>query len=309
MSDGLDEASGTAVGSLEQTGGRVRETRPLIWTIRRELWENTSVYFAPLAVAGLALFGFCVSMIGLPARRRALLLLDAAQQREAITKPYDVVAMMLLATAFIVGIYYCLEALRSERRDRSILFWKSLPVSDRTTVLAKLAIPLLVLPAITFAIVVVTQLLMLLLSSIVLLASGLDPLTTLTHFRLGRQSLILLYGLVTLVLWHAPIYAWLLLLSVWARRAVLLWAVLPPVVLLVLERVASGGSHFGGFLQARLAGGINRAFAFAPDGSVDSLGQLTVGTYLASPELWIGLTFAAIFTAAATRLRRYREPI
>ena len=65
------------------------------------------------------------------------------------------------ATAFIVGVFYCLDALHGERRDRSILFWKSLPVSDRTTVLSKATIPLVVLPSIAFAIIVVAQLVML----------------------------------------------------------------------------------------------------------------------------------------------------
>ena len=107
-------------------------TRPLYWSIRRELWENRSIYMAPLVVALVTLFGSGLSTIGMPARRRAVLLLTAARQHAAITKPYDVIAMILLATAFLVGIFYCIDALYGERRDRSILFWKSLPVSDRT---------------------------------------------------------------------------------------------------------------------------------------------------------------------------------
>jgi ABC-2 type transport system permease protein len=308
MSESMKEAAGTS-GSEDRSFSRSRETRPLYWTIRRELWENRSIYIAPLAVAGFAVVGFCFSMIGMPGRRRAVLLLDEVQQRAAITKPYDVVAMMLIAAAFIIGLYYCMEALHGERRDRSILFWKSLPVSDLTTVLAKLTIPLVVLPAFMFVVVLAAQFAMLILSSIVLLANGLNPLTTLTHLRFGQNSLILAWGLVTLALWHAPVYAWLLLLSAWARGAVLLWAILPPVVLSALERIAFGSSQFSSFLHHRLGGGVRRAFALGPDGSVDSLGQLTPGTYLSSPGLWIGLAVAALLVVATIRLRRYREPI
>jgi ABC-2 type transport system permease protein len=110
-------------------------TRPFFWSVRRELWENRSLYIAPLIVAAVVIIGFIFTAIGLPERRRALLLLnDAAKQRAAIEMPYSMAAMMIMFTVFIVGVFYCLDALYGERRDRSILFWKSLPVSDATTV-------------------------------------------------------------------------------------------------------------------------------------------------------------------------------
>src|SRR2546427_1364347 len=133
------------------------ETRPMRWSLRRELWENRSIYMAPLIVAAVVLFGFMISTIGMPGRRRALLMLAPAQQRATVGMPYHIAATMLILTALIVGVFYCLDALHGERRDRSILFWKSLPVSDRTIVLAKASIPLVVLPLLIFAIIVTTQ--------------------------------------------------------------------------------------------------------------------------------------------------------
>ncbi len=282
--------------------------RPMYWSLRRELWENRSLYVAPLVVAAVLLFGFSISTIGMPQRRRAVLLLDPAQQRAVIGKPYDIAATMLIVTALIVGIFYCLDALHGERRDRSILFWKSLPVSDLTTVLSKASIPLAVLPLIIFAIIVTTQFLMLLWSSAVLLSSGLS-LTTWTRFNLFEQSLILMYGLIALALWHAPIYGWLLLVSGWARRATLLWAVLPLLAIGILEKIAFNTSYFPALLKYRLMGHVGRAFAFHTRGSLDSLTQLTPGRFLATPGLWIGLFVAAVFLTAAVRLRRDREPI
>src|SRR5947207_2746697 len=126
--------------------------RPFYWSVLRELWENRSIYVAPLIVAAVQVFGFAISTIGLAERRRAVLLLDPARQRHAIEMPYDIAAMMMIATVFIVGVFYCLDALHGERRDRTILFWKSLPVSDLTTVLSKAIIPLVVLPLLAFAI-------------------------------------------------------------------------------------------------------------------------------------------------------------
>src|SRR6266516_5160986 len=169
--------------------GQSAKTRPFYWSVRRELWENRSIYIAPLIVSVVVLFGFLISTGGLPDRRRTVLLLDPATAHAAIEMPYNVAAIMLIFTAFIVGVFYCLDALHGERRDRSILFWKSLPVSDLTTVLSKVTVPLLVLPVIIFAIIVLVQFLMLLWSSAVLLSSGLAA-TTWTRFNLFQQSLI-----------------------------------------------------------------------------------------------------------------------
>jgi ABC-2 type transport system permease protein len=284
----------------------------MYWSIRRELWENRSVYIAPLAVAVLVLLGFLISAINLPQSMRAALALDPALQRAAIEKPYDIAAMLTMLTAFIVGVFYCLDALHGERRDRSILFWKSLPVSDLTTVLSKASIPLLVLPLLAFTFTVALQFIMLLLSTAVLLASGLNLATLWTQLSFVQMSLLLLYHLLTVhSLWYAPFYGWLLLVSGWARRTTFLWAVLPPLALCVVEKIAFNTSYFASLLKYRLIGWFTQAFAFQAHGSVeaDPLTQLTPGNFLSTPGLWIGLAFAAAFLAAAARLRRYREPI
>jgi len=286
-------------------------TWPFYWSVRRELWENRSIYIAPLIVAAVQVFGFAISTIGLADRRRAVLLLDPAHQRAAIEQPYDLAAMMMIFIVFIVGVFYCLDALHGERRDRSILFWKSLPVSDLTTVLSKVTLPLVVLPLISFAITVCVQLIMLLETSVVLLFHGMSPATTWANVPVFQNWLVLLYGLIALTLWHAPIYGWLLLVSGWARRATFLWAVLPLLAIGIFERVTVGTSHFGSLVMKRLMGFAPGAFDFNPHHSIviDSLTQLTPGRYLSTPGLWIGLAVAAAFLAAAVRLRRYRGPI
>jgi len=293
------------------TPAAMSPTRPLYWSVRRELWENRSIYIAPLIVAAFQVIGFAISTIGLADRRRAVLLLDPAHQRAAIEQPYDLAAMMMIFIVFIVGVFYCLDALHGERRDRSILFWKSLPVSDLTTVLSKVTIPLVVLPLVSFAITVCVQLIMLLMSSAVLLIHGVSPATTWAAFPVFQNWVVLLYGLVALALWHAPIYAWLLLVSGWARRATFLWAVLPLLAIGILEKIAFNTSHFASLVKDRLMGFAPGAFDFNPHHSVaiDSLAQLTPGRYLSTPGLWIGLVFAAAFLAAAVRLRRYRGPL
>src|SRR6266481_1941374 len=292
--------------AVSDPGYRPASPQPFYWSLRRELWENRSIYIAPTLVAIVVLFGFLVSTIGLPQRRREVLLLDPARARAAIEAPYDMAAIMLILTAFIVGLFYCLDALYGERRDRSILFWKSLPVSDLTTVLSKATIPLAIIPLVSFAIIVVTQFIMLLISTAALMPSGLAA-TTWTNFNLFQQSLVLLYGLVAIALWHAPIYGWALFVSGWARRATFLWAMLPLLAIAFFEKITFGTWHFAFMLKDRLLGFAPEAFAFSMRriGSV----SLTPGKYLSAPELWIGLAFAVAFIATAVRLRRYRGPL
>ncbi len=292
-------------------GYSIVPTRPMYWSVWRELWENRSLYIVPLIVAAVQVFGFAISTIGLAERRRGVLLLDPAHQRAAIEQPYDLAAMMMIFIVFIVGVFYCLDALHGERRDRSILFWKSLPVSDLTTVLSKVTIPLVVLPLIAFAIVVCVQVIMLLQTSVVLIFHGVNPGTTWAHVPVFQNWLVLLYGLAAIALWHAPIYGWLLLVSGWARRATFLWAVLPIIAIGIFERITFGTSYFGAFVKHRLMGFGPGAFDFhgRANPTIDSLAQLTPGRYLSSPGLWLGLVFAAAFLAAAVRLRRYRGPL
>ena len=307
MNNPSNSVPGSPIDSQAIAPASASPTRPFYWSVRRELWENRSICVAPLIVAVVVLLGFLVSTIGLPERRRAVLLLDPAKARAAIEMPYNVAAMMLIFTAFIVGVFYCLDALHGERRDRSILFWKSLPVSDLTTLLSKATIPLAVLPLITFAIIVVTQFVMLLWTSALLILHGMSPASTWTNFPLFQQSLILLYALVAIALWHAPIYGWALLVSGWARRATFLWAVVPFLAIGFFEKITFGTSHFALMLKHRLMGFAPQAFAFNAH-SIDCP-QLTPGKYLSTPGLWLGLLFAVAFVTAAVRLRRYRGPL
>jgi ABC-2 type transport system permease protein len=216
---------------------------------------------------------------------------------------------MLMVTVMIVGIFYCLDALHGERRDRSILFWKSMPVSDLTTVLSKAIIAIVILQLLAFAFTVVVQFVMLFLGSIALLASDLSVATLWSQLTPFRMWLGLFYHLLTIhALWHAPFYAWLLLVSAWARRAPFLWAFLPPLAIGIFEKIVFNTAHFAKLLGYRLAGG-PEAYTMPGAMPIDPGAHLTPLRFLSSPGLWIGLALTAAFLAAAVRLRRYREPI
>lgn len=285
--------------------------RPFYWSVRRELWENRSLYAAPLTVAAVILFGFLISTITLPRRMRAAMALDAAKQHDLATMPFNMIAGLTMITAFLVGVFYCLDALHGERRDRSILFWKSLPVSDRTTVLAKAAIPLLVLPLLSLAIIVTTHVAMLLATTARLAGDGRTLAMVWDELSWFQMVVAMAYAFFVIALWHAPLYAWLLLISAWAKRATFLWAVLPIALVAMFERIVAQTSYFGKAIGYRIAGWFPLAFDVRPRGGapLEPLEAMTPLRILTTPGLWLGLVVAAAFLALAVRLRRNREPI
>jgi ABC-2 type transport system permease protein len=293
---------------LETTPAMTPAVRPFLWSVRREIWENRTIYIVPAVSAMVILGGHLVQTLILRIHRHGAWPSDPAQLHQLLGVHYEVAAVVIMGSAFLVGIFYSLEALYGERRDRSILFWKSMPVSDVTTVLAKVTIPLAVLPLLSFAITVATQGLMLLLSILVLLGSGVSAAALWTHSSLGHFPAMLLYHIVTVHgLWYAPIYGWLIFISAWAPRAPFLWAFLPPFLIGGVEKLAFNTTYFFNLLLRRLEG---PEIPTPPGGSMmDIMASIGPLEFLSQPGLWIGLAIAAAFLFAAVRLRRSRGPV
>lgn len=290
--------------------------RPFYWSLRREIWEHRSIYMAPLIVAAVVLVGLLIASAQLPGTLRSLPTMSVARQHDLMSMPYSIAAVLLLITSIAVGCLYCLDAMHGERRDRSILFWKSLPVSDATTVLAKASVPLVLLPLLTFVIGTAVHIVLLLVSSVITLASGFELATLWSQLPLIRMPLGFSWFLIAMALWYAPLYAWLLFISAWAKRGTFIWAIVPPLALLALEVTTLKTSVFMTLMKARVAGGLERAFSATPK----SAAALEPGTsadgifpdptkFLTNPELWIGLAIAALLIYATIHLRRRREPI
>ena len=301
----------SSLGSQGIAPALISAARPFYWSLRRELWENRLIYIVPLAAAALFLVGFLINMIALRYRVHGIWPPNPAHQGDVlITIPFEISAALIMGTALIVGIFYSLDALYGERRDRSILFWKSLPVSDFTAVLSKLSIPLVVIPLLSFAITLVTHFIMLLLSSAVLLGSGANIAALWTQGSFVRVSIEIFYHMLTVHgLWYAPIYGWLLLVSAASPRAPFIWAVLPPFVICGVEKIAFNTTHFLNMLMHRLAGPSGPAMTMPGGAPMDLMATLIPHNFFSEPGLWIGLAITAAFLAAAVRLRRYRGPI
>ena len=293
-------------GSQTALVAAMARTRPFYWSVRREIWENRSIYIVPLVCAVVGLGTYVFNTILLRQRMHGVWP-DLARLHDMLGSPYSDIAFLIMGSAFLVGIFYSLDALYGERRDRSILFWKSMPVSDLTTVLAKVTIPLLVLPLLSFVITVITQVLMLLLSSLILLGSGLNLATVWSHSSLFHDSFLLFYHILTVHgLWYAPIYGWFFFVSASAPRAPFIWAFLPPFLILAIERIAFQTGYFAQIVMRRLTGPETPASA---GNMMDAMAYMTPLRFFSEPGLWIGLAIAAVFLVGAVRLRRYRSPI
>lgn len=293
--------------------------RLMFWNMRRELWENRSIIIAPFVATSLVVLAILIPVF---------MLLTGSRQFEMGTNihsdwvPYVLTAAPALIIGALVAVAYSINALHGERRDRSILFWKSLPVSDFITVLSKASVPLVLVPLYSFLAALVAQFVTF------ALALAIFPLfaakahmvwngITLNYHTAGLiwsglpvayLTFATLYGALTTALWLAPIYAWLLLVGGWARRLAFLWAVAPVAGLILIERVAFGTHHLEELINHRLSLPDIASLAFSHV-SLTDLPSLTPDRLFSDSGLWGGLAVAALFLGAAVLQRRYRQPI
>jgi ABC-2 type transport system permease protein len=281
----------------------------LYWSVRRELWENRSIYLAPLVGVCVVLAGAFLGLFTLPGRVRAAAL-NPADLHQIVQVPFVTAAIVLMGIELVVAIFYCLDALYGERRDRSILFWKSMPVSDLTTVLSKATVAILVIPLVAFVATVVTQVVLLVVSSVVLSANGISASILWDHMPLADIVWINLGHVVGFHgIWYAPLYAWLLLVSAWATRLPFLWATLPPAAIVAIERVAFNSSHFAGLLRVLFLGGSKPEPTSGMSAMTMDMLTVPFGQLLLAPGLWIGLASSAVLLLGAVGLRHTRGTV
>jgi ABC-2 type transport system permease protein len=275
-------------------------TRPFLTLVRRELWEHGSLFWAPLAMALMIIVVSLVSGMVKGSvdidlgedRPLPELFGDAEKQRGIFSLVMAGLVLPQLLVAFVVVFFYLLDCLFTERRDRSILFWKSLPVSDAKTVLSKLFVALVAVPLWSWVLSLVVGLVVFgVLAAQVsgTPAAGLgtwhgETWLTVQAAMLGKMAIA--------ALWYLPVAGWLLLVSVLAKRAPFLWATLPFLVLSLAERITLGSNEVGALVAQRL-------FGFREE--VSLIGEFPL---LASPGLWIGIAVGAALVYAAIRVRQ-----
>ncbi len=273
---------------------------PFMVLVRRELWEHRSLIWAPL---GMALAIIVLSVVsgmmhgGIDIRIDGdqplhTILREAEQQRGLFGLLIGGLMLPQMLVGSVVVFFYLLDCLFTERRDRSILFWKSLPVSDAKTVLSKLFVALVAVPLWSWALSLVVGLVVFGVVAAQVSGTPAAGLGTWHGVTWLAVQASLLGKLAIGVLWYLPVAGWLLLVSVLAKRAPFLWATLPFLVLSLAERIALGSNVVGALVAQRL-------FGFREEVSLMSEFPL-----LASPGLWIGVAVGAALVYAAIRVRR-----
>ena len=295
--------------------------------IRREIWEHRSLYVTP-GVVGLIMvltlltaFVFAsgyqeIVDIGIVGAQN----LAAEGHRRAALLAVLVgnTAPFLLAGA-ILTVFYCLDSLYAERKNKSILFWRSLPVTDAETVVSKFLTAALAIPLIAFAVVVVTHLLILLLTSIFVSFEGGSSMLLIWKsaplFDVWAGMLIIM---VLLPIWFSPFIGWFLFVSAWTKRTPLLMAFLPLILVPTLEYWVFRTHLIWDAIQSRfnqlpIFEGIDPEALFdehefiASADAVTLIGYIDLGTFLSSPQMWAGVVVCGLFMTAAIYVRRYRD--
>jgi ABC-2 type transport system permease protein len=299
----LDAIDGTPSAAPARSMTKVSKGRVLFWSIRREVWEHPSLWAAPTIVALLMLLAFTIGATHLAEGLHVMLTREGGPPVDLLIQPLGLTAIPIALTIYLVATVYCADALHGERKDRSILFWKSLPVSDTMTVMAKVLVPVILMPAIGSVVFVVFQALLMLVGTIVLAMNGVDGGSLWTLSGLVTSWGEMIVWIFSVSLWYAPLYAWFLLVSAWLTRSPVLATVLIPLVLALCERLAFGTRYVSDLFEYQIA----RPLEFAAHHDAHHIG--TPPQLLGDPGLWIGLVVAAVLIGLAIVSRRHQQPI
>ena len=303
--------------------------------VRREIWESPVAFkWTPLIIAGFILLVTVLTLI-IGARVdnelvftadgiRMYAEMDDNQQRLMGAGFMFSISALFHQVMFLVVVFYLAGSLYDDRRDRSILFWKSLPVSDRMTVASKIVTAAVAAPIVYLAGIALIQLIMVLIASGYGLMAGINIFTEIwAPTNLPRVWLVTLAGSLVQSLWLLPIYAWLMFCSSWAPRLPILIAVIVPVLIGMFQHFWSFFSNFRlpdynllWVILQRIGKGVmpsqirweeidTRSGKMAIEPSADMLMSFRgVGSYLATWEMWIGIAIGLVLLAGAVWFRR-----
>lgn len=330
------------MNAVTSTLGKSSKPGAFTWLLKREFWENRGGFFwAPVITGGIFLvLNLILAVIG-SISARGQLNGDGFSIEEAPEKAHQIVGgigdgMLLggvvlacVVLAFVV-FFYALGTLYDDRRDRSVLFWKSLPVSDTHMVLSKLAWALVLAPLLAVGVGIVIGVAMWLIFALTVSVNGLPVGSAVfTHSHPLRIIGGVIASLPVYMLWALPTIGWLMFCSAWARSKPFLWAVLVPVLACVIISMTDilpslAVRHdliwytvvYRGLLSIlpgawfpTLPGGATNPHADfnTPDDLANAIDLTRSWEAFATADLWIGAVIGVALIAGAIYLRRWRE--
>ncbi len=284
-----------------------------VWLVRREFWENRAIWIIPAAI------GVLLTLASLFGTVEATFFDSPERTRSMAGMMFLAFGALFFAAMSLYSYWYLLDCLYADRKDRSVLFWKSLPITDAATVLSKLFVALIAIPVVYFAAADLASLLAAFVLSVrahSLLANALwQP-----DVWLQLQA-VWVYVILTSAIWYLPITGWLLLVSAWARRSVMLWSMLPPLAVILAERLLIGTHVCLSVIYERLVGYAYWAFsgpahadqwpagwsAAEAAGAAPTIWRLlNPWGFLSSPATWIGILIGVALIVASIQVRTRR---
>ena len=297
--------------------------------LKREIWEHRSIYVTPLVIALIVSMMSITGHVAVSAFDQAVDIailgasnLGETQRASAITVLMVSISVLFILAMWVLTIFYTLDSLYAERKDKSILFWRSVPITDAETVVSKLVTAMVVIPLVTFVIIAATHILVLTVTSIWVSFRGANAGYLIWQSApLVDNWIATLMFLLAIPLWLAPFIGWFLLVSAYTKRSPLLVAFLPIILLPMLERTLVGTRFFTDAIFVRSGKmpffhGIETMGLWSEDqealhdavrSGISFLSMVDLGGFLAGPGLWLGLVVCGLFVTAATYVRRYRD--
>ena len=276
--------------------------------LKRELWEHTSLFKLPavfylIVVLGNLAFGNLIQYVEFA---------PDGLQRGILRSAFGTVNSVAFIVFVFLAAFYLLDCLYTERKDRSILFWRSLPVSDTQTVLFKLVTAVIVIPIILWITLVSAHITILILQSIL----GTDGTGSfLGLLSLGRYWLNLALVLLVTMLWSLPLLCWLMFCSSWTNRTPLITVIAIPIVLSMIELLLPFELNLGGHMLSRLpfgfgnqGSGLDQLLGISALGTSDSNDLLrNIAEALSRVDVLIGLAISAALVTLTIQVRRWRD--
>lgn len=295
--------------------------------VRRELWEHRSIYVTPAVVALVMILALLTAFVFASGYQEivdigivgAQNLAGDAHRRTALLAVLIGNTVPFMFAGAVLTIFYSLDSLYAERKNKSILFWRSLPITDAETVISKLLTTVLAIPLIAFAVIVIAHLIILAITSIfVSIEGGSSVLLVWKSAPLLDVWVAMLIITILLPIWFSPFIGWFLFVSAWTKRSPLLMAFLPLILVPTLEYWVLRTHLIWDAIKTRfdqlpIFKGIDPELFFdeerfiASTDAVSLLAYIDIGKFLTSPQMWAGVVVCGLFITAAIYVRRYRD--
>lgn len=295
--------------------------------VKREIWEHRSIWLTPAAIAVIVTLGVLAGLMfasGFAAELDVVIfgaqnMVGDPERTAALTAFFLSTSWIFLVALMILTVFYCLDSLYAERKDKSILFWRSLPVTDAETVISKLITAIIVIPAVAVIGIIGTHIVNLVIASIWVSMKGGDG----GMLIWGSVSFIDNWLAAFIVvwagaIWMSPFIGWFLLVSAYTKRSPLLMAFMPLILIGLLEGIILRSHVFAENVLARGDGlpifrtlDIERFFETEEwrvgEGASNLLTHLDVVQFLTSPAMWAGVLVCALLSTGAIYVRRFRD--